>query len=279
MTIDLASDFISWGMQLGEERGGLFCPFCSATHEKKFSVKRVQDGWLYNCFRAKCGAAGFVASNGGYSFEKPREELPKPNLHQPYPREEIDQLKELTYNDYEFFWNTWRVKPKENEVFVTKDDAYAFRIRGIDGMFKGWHVRQPRWKGIECHRLGAPGPKGLTYKDKESYNKLAYLGNKGADTLVIVEDYISAMKVAINRNLYVCALLGASMTPEAAQEIREWHFQEVIIWLDPDASSAAYKMLNKYGLYWNNPRVVTSPEDPKDLTWQQLKGVLYGYTV
>jgi hypothetical protein len=56
------------GLAIGENAEPSNCPFCRADHEAKFSVKRVEDGYLYNCFRGKCGAAGFVSASGGASF-------------------------------------------------------------------------------------------------------------------------------------------------------------------------------------------------------------------
>lgn len=268
----LRMTFSELGLREGEESGGIFCPFCQATHENKLNVRRTGQGWVYNCYRAKCGEAGFVGTDAlAYSVNEIRERQRPVKAHKTYDK--IDTLDYLTDEDYEFFERTWGILVSTSEIFVTEDDEYAFRIRGSDGRFKAWHIRQPRWKGVVCHRKGAPGPKGMTYKGDAEDNKLAYTGDFLSDTLVIVEDYLSALKVG-SCGVQAIALLGASMTAEAAVEIRERRYAKTFIWLDPDATAASYTMLSKYGLAFSDPRVVTSSEDPKDMTHEHIRRLL-----
>ena len=269
----LRMTFSELGLREGEESGGIFCPFCQATHENKLNVRRTSQGWVYNCYRAKCGEAGFVGINDlAYAGARARENPLPVKEHKTYDK--IDTLDYLTEEDYEFFERTWGIKVSDREIFVTEDDEYAFRIRGSNGRFKAWHIRQPRWKGVVCHRKGAPGPKGMTYKGDAKDNKLAYTGDFMSDTLVIVEDYLSAIKVG-ECHVQAIALLGASMTPEAAVEIRERRYGRTIIWLDPDATAASYTMMSKYGLAFSDPRIVTSDEDPKDMTHDHIRSLLW----
>ena len=158
-------------LSFGEQSSPMKCPICRAQHEEKFSIKRVEDGFLYNCFRGKCGASGFVSTSGGWSFQNLRE--PKPS--KTHNRYDNSVLKGLDTHDYAFFRAQWGLRDHTiaSNVFLSDDDEYVFRIRDVRGRTRGWHVRQPRWKGVECHRKGVPGPKGMTYKDTEDGLKLA----------------------------------------------------------------------------------------------------------
>jgi len=98
---------------------------------------------------------------------------------------------------------------------------------------------------------------------------LTIYGN--GDTIVCVEDILSAIKIA---RLYYCAtpLLGSSMSLETTQSLSE-RFKSILIWLDRDKAKDAIMMsrnLKQRGILVD---VVISPKDPKEydkgelLTW------------
>lgn len=260
-------------LEVGEESRPMKCPFCQADHEHKFSVRRTAQGYLYSCFRAKCGESGFVRDNGHYVARNTPKEVEE---HKSYDR--AGYFTSISQQDFNFFVEQWGVDIRDKRLYITVDGEYAFAILGPKGNRKGWHIRQPRWKGVKCHRLGAPGPKGMTYMDEKGTSKLAWFVNKEHnDTLILVEDLVSAMKVAKYRTCG--ALLGASLTQASVQEIRESGVTKVVVWLDPDAKSSGLDILTKHGLSLPNVMAISTDEDPKDTSDDDIKAILEEYGI
>ncbi len=100
---------------------------------------------------------------------------------------------------------------------------------------------------------------------------LTIYGN--GDTIVCVEDILSAIKIARLSPTY-CAtpLLGSSMPLETTQSLSE-QFSNIIVWLDRDKAKDAIKMARNLKQRGINSEVVISPKDPKEydkgelLTW------------
>lgn len=272
-----AVKLIAADLAVGEDSGFVQCPFCMAEHEEKFSVTRTETGLLYNCFRASCGASGFLGT--GY-WEADYGEKPVRPKRRPY----LYPLQDLTVEDREFFKSTWGVYPTGFKV--TERDEYAFPLNDARGYRKGWVIRQPIWKGRECHRHGVDNddyPKAMTYKDKPEYSKLSW-GKKNVEHcngvelgplknlhIVIVEDVLSAWKVTQCSHAIGVALNGAQMGYEDVKEIGAQRPVAVSIWLDPDATSQAYKIQHKWGLSFNFCHVITSEHDPKDMSREDIK--------
>ena len=74
------------------------CPFCEVLHENKFSVKRVDEGFVYNCFRGKCGASGFVRSDS--AFYSPTQGNAKAKKSRSYSG--VESLKKQTLLTFSF---------------------------------------------------------------------------------------------------------------------------------------------------------------------------------
>ena len=247
------------------------CPFCEVLHENKFSVKRVDEGFVYNCFRGKCGASGFVRSDS--AFYSPTQGNAKAKKSRSYRG--VESLKKLDAVDIFFFFKTWGISTFSG-IYVTEADEYAFEICGPTGSRKGWHIRQPRWKNIRAVRLGDESkPKGLTYKERQEDSKSAWLvpENPETKTVVLVEDYISALKV-FQAGYVAVSLFGTSITPSLAKEIANCGFcTEVVLWLDADAKNQAFDQIKRWGVLLNI-RLMQSRSDPKDLSEEFIKEVL-----
>jgi hypothetical protein len=253
------------GLGVGEDTGFVTCPFCQAEHEEKFSVTRIDTGLLYNCFRASCGAAGFVGT--GYWESEPGVVPTRPQ-RKPYTQ----SLHVLESADVDFFVDTWNLAPRGYRI--TDSDEYALPILGTTGFRKGWVIRQPRWKGVQCHRYGEPGkPKALTYKDEPDYSRLSW-GKKCLDRwahVVLVEDILSAWKVSQCTYAYGVSLNGADLGYEEVKEVCSVSPLKVSIWLDPDATNQAYKIQSKWGMSFNDCAVLTGDDDPKALSQEILQ--------
>lgn len=262
------------GLAIGENAEPSNCPFCRADHEAKFSVKRVEDGYLYNCFRGKCGAAGFVSASGAASFAS-RHSREKRNRYMIY---DSSRLKGLDAEDYRFFEMKWNLRKNAlaGNVFISPEDEYVFRIRDSRDVTRGWHVRQPVWKGVRCHRNGLADmgkPKGMTYKDDPESSKAAWFNRESNGPLVIVEDYLSAMKV-LQAGFRALCLFGTVITDADKQEIRsQGIIGGTVIWLDADAQEQAYRNAQRHGVNLNM-RVVCTTKDPKALSESAIQEVI-----
>jgi len=100
---------------------------------------------------------------------------------------------------------------------------------------------------------------------------LTIYGN--GDTIVCVEDILSAIKIArLSPDYCATPLLGSSMSLETTQSLSK-RFKSILIWLDRDKAKDAIMMsrnLKQRGILVD---VVISPKDPKEydkgelLTW------------
>lgn len=252
-------------LRVGEDSGFIPCPFCRAEHEEKFSITRSETGLLYNCFRASCGASGFIGT--GY-WEAEYGEKPARPKRRPY----LGKVLPLEGQDIKFFRDTWGLRNTEG-FGVTDRDEYILPLLAPDGYRKGYVVRQPQWKGRStCPRKGVEGkPRALTYKDEPHFSKLSWSHQRSSKHVVIVEDIISAWKISQVGAARGVALNGAQMGYEDVKEVGAQRPGVVTVWLDPDATNAAYKIQSKWGLSFNFCHVVTSHSDPKDMTEEEIK--------
>jgi hypothetical protein len=108
------------------------------------------------------------------------------------------------------------------------------------------------------------------------YQKYLSKGNKpltiygNSDTIVCVEDVLSAIKIArLSPEFCATPLLGSSMSLETTQSLSE-RFKNIVIWLDRDKAKEAIRIarnLKQRGLL---VEVVISPKDPKEYTKGEL---------
>lgn len=100
---------------------------------------------------------------------------------------------------------------------------------------------------------------------------LTIYGN--SDTIVCVEDILSAVKIArLSPDYCATPLLGSSMPLETTQSLSE-RFSNILVWLDRDKAKNAIAIARNLKQRGINSDVVISPKDPKDyskgelLTW------------
>ncbi len=262
---------IGESLQVGEDSGFVSCPFCRAPHEQKFSVKRLEHGLLYNCFRASCGEGSFIPT--GYWS------LPDEKIHKKEPKRKpyLGRLHDLEECDSQFFQNAWDIVPRDFKV--TDRDEYALPILSPTlreyQRLKGWVIRQPKWKGVVgCPRqgIGKEGyPKALTYKDDPLESKLSWGWTRDyRQHVVLVEDILSAWKVTQAGVGVGVSMNGTTIGKAEVEEICQERPLIVSIWLDPDATDAAYKLQSKYGLAFNFCNIITTNVDPKDVAKEEI---------
>lgn len=129
---------------------------------------------------------------------------------------------------------------------------------------------------LKCYQARALDPKEsvkyLTVGPKTPY----FVVKEGSKAVVLVEDIISALKIAqVQPGVDVVSLLGTSMTAEFMLTlVKSYH--TIGIWLDPDGPGlkAANVIRKKLKLYAQNVLVLESKEDPKCLFSADIKSTL-----
>jgi len=111
------------------------------------------------------------------------------------------------------------------------------------------------------------GNQGLKYLSKGN-KPLTIYGN--GDTIVCVEDVISAIKLArLSPNYCATPLLGSSMNLETSQALSE-KFKSITIWLDRDKAKEAIRIASNLKQKGVSTHVVISPQDPKEYNKGEL---------
>lgn len=113
-------------------------------------------------------------------------------------------------------------------------------------------------------------PKYLTFGSKTAQH-LIILHPLNRDSLVVVEDFISAVKVA--RQVSSCALFGSTMPGNALKWAVE-RFKHIRVWLDMDKASQSVLTASRCSQYVPDTRSIITEMDPKDYTNSQISKIL-----
>jgi hypothetical protein len=249
----------------------IMCPYCMAKHEQSMRITRAPEGLHAKCYRAKCGKYAFVPSTPQHKSHKPLKKFEA--------RAFSGTLIEIPPSVYEEVYDRYGLVPEElaGMKYCADHNLLHMPIRNI----YGYEI------GAQTKCLGDPGeyPKAITYFYNDThkahfewphiFDTIGTARVAPTDTIVIVEDILSAIKVA--RMLPACALLSHTMTPDVANLLAT-NFNTVLMLLDPDALMAAMRTKKKYSLLFGNFLVRQLSNDPKDTPWEELKEVLSGAT-
>lgn len=233
------------------------CPNC-LNREASFAVTRNTEGLLYRCHRSTCDISGFTATRAAYM-----QDVPTGTPLKPYSGE----LLPLTSKDKLFFKTHYELSNEVIEtIYANEHDEYVLEILGPSKYVKGYNVRQP-WPNSP--RKGRPDkPKARVWMHSilpvQSFHSTNYMTTEfGNDTVVVVEDQLSAMKVAV-AGLDTVAIIGTHMNEAKIREIAQWRPKRVLIALDADATAKSFIMARKWGLAFEYVRVVPLERDLKD---------------
>lgn len=244
----------------------IYCPACS---QHDMGVTRNADGILYNCHRASCGIKGFTGTT--YHVESGARASPRNKLR-PYE----GALLPLELSDIGFF--NQRFELHSNAIITrierNQHDEYVLPVEWL-GNCRGYNVRQP-WSGApRTGRSGEPKTNVWMHANLPVQAAYRYRPTSPGKTVVIVEDQLSAIKAAeASTDVTGVALLGTHMNIERVREIAMLKPTEVIIALDADATSLAFKHAREFGLAFQKCRVAILERDLKDTKMADISGVL-----
>jgi hypothetical protein len=246
----------------------LSCPNCG---KPKLSVMNRGTYGVYHCWSSACGVSGVVPLRG-HSLAAPAES-DKPKLN-PYKG-----TLEVISTEY---------AEELHKQFGLDYGGIHREIRG------GWNGRLmlPIWspkQSIRGYVGRVPwgvaryiGPKSIIYREKDE-PMLSWYRTQATDIsecgleyrmkakkAVLVEDQISAMRVAQDTYYDAVALLGTELDQQKIAEIQSVS-KHVILALDSDATSKAFRHARKWSAAFESFRVAVMTKDPKDCTKEELR--------
>lgn len=217
------------------------CPFGCGSSDA-YSEKQTDSGVFGKCF--SCGKS---KGNGGLSSEYAAKYTPLPYNN---------SITVHTHRDY----GIAKFESKEINGHTYYDFVYLPCY--LDDEFLGMQIKRP---GRE--------PKYLTFKN-DSLIYYTKQKTEHCDTLVITEDWFSAIACGRNEGIEALALTGTDLTRHSHlyKFIREIAPNHIIVWLDYDKAGFAgakkvSKLLeNTYSVY-----TVVSKQEPKQLKSDELR--------
>lgn len=204
------------------------CPVCKKFNT--FSVSKENGEVKWNCYSDSCtikgvslvGMTALEIRNRLRPPENPQAEDLEPFILPEYVVE-INTYSEYMADLYNFI-NKWELSPKQL-YFDVKDRRCVFPIYNRSGVLIDATGRSLTYSRTKWLRYG------------NRANVSLYTSNIYNDTVVIVEDVISAITVSNNfKNVAGMALLGTNLDHNHIEELDG--FNKVIIALDPDAQKS-----------------------------------------
>lgn len=101
----------------------------------------------------------------------------------------------------------------------------------------------------------------------EFFHVMNLVNGKGHD-LIIVEDYLSAIKIA--RKHTAMPLFGCDLTPTRMKKL-ENYAEDLTFWLDEDKADKAYNLAKQATLLGFRSKFIITKHDPKDYNDEQIE--------
>lgn len=241
----------------------LLCPQCrgGSQREKSLSVTRDGGQLKYLCHRAQCPTRGVVDT---------MSQICKPSVVSSITVLKKDWMEEaLTPHLCKLMSTT--IGLNESELAEVKvlvpPDRLVLPVQLLDGSSTGAVHRKYDWLNPYV-----PGAKALNKVLDPAAPWIHFpkrTRDTYIDTLVLVEDVISAMKVSRVRP---CAsLMGTHLSDKVLRYLIEIGVQHLHIALDDDATNKAVAMRDRVGLHFTSCRVIILDKDAKDMNDTELQ--------
>jgi Zn ribbon nucleic-acid-binding protein len=95
-----------------------------------------------------------------------------------------------------------------------------------------------------------------------------------AECVVVVEDFLSAIKVA-ESSACSMPLFGSYLNKQQATRLSS-RYKRLAIWLDQDKAKQAIKFADEYRILFDNLSVINTPEDPKSYSSDDIMEEIWG---
>jgi len=231
------------------------CPKCKALGKDRNNdnLGIYSDGhmWCFSCDY-------YVPTNPIKRFrEKESRDAPKgePNTLPYDVSNEISERASTWCREYGISDNTL----KRNYVLWSENQQRLIFPYYIEGELQAW---QGRYFGNENK------PKWFTQGDIDN---ILYTLGKPTQTICLVEDIVSAIKIA--SHIHSSPLFGSHISNNRFTRLSRY-YKDVYIWLDPDKRKEAIKFASKGRLFGLDCKVIVSDRDPKEHTHEEIQGYL-----
>lgn len=248
-------------MRDGESLTGELCPKCDGgrSKERTFSIRRNAGYLSWICWRASChfrgrnqvGTASELINNRE-PYIPPKKQSP-PCVVKDIPHE-ARRLLEDRYGITEEHVNLGRLQWTND--WSREDEAG----RLYAPVFSWLGVRV----GFQARSLTGSKPKALSFTQDSD---MAWYHNDRSDTVVIVEDQLSAIR--LGKYVTSVALLGTYINPSRIHELLSSKAFRYCLWLDKDAFEQSVLYAIKYK-HLVKLEVTKLNKDVKDLNEQEL---------
>lgn len=260
---------------------------CSVNKDAAMKIYRKQDGWYFHCFR--CGYQGFVSDDYQSSevlkdrwrrlqAKQTFESIERVNL----PDDTIPMLSgsqmEVPSEAWHWFWKYhihgqaiskygigWSdsyqrvIIPCRRTAVLEPSGSYAYDLLG-------WIGREVYCKDKE-ERKQKRVAKYLTKKSSH-IKHLVFHAPTESKRIVLVEDVISAIKIAHMTGINAVALLTTYIPPKLMVKLKEF---DITIWLDGDMLAKSVGYVQKYQQMGFKVGHIHTNQDPKAYTYNKLK--------
>jgi len=266
------------GLAEGESRREV-CPFCHGgrTRERSFQITREGGVAKYVCHRASCSSGG-RRSYGGMS---PTNSAPVRN---PALDKYMGEYTQLTDKYREFLLGRFEITADLLHYYGVRqaaDGRVLLPLLHYDGTRKGDSLRYYPELSPQSYR----GSKSMIYRPLDEVPLAWYtlpagssllLPDYRSDTLIIVEDQISAMKAS--RLVDSVALVGTNMSMPKLVEIgmrvaATPRYKRTLVLLDADATAQAARMVARVRSLLTNVSMRRLDCDIKDTPYAELPAV------
>jgi len=239
---------------------GLRCPECRSPDDA-MSMLVDPPHIAAICHRASCGFRYDNQRPGRGALEV------RPSRARPY----TGDMQLVDDTDLNWFSRRFHA-PKEAFEHIRKSGGrYFLPIIGPEGTRRGWVSRRP-WDGAPIPSQGTE-VKSLTFMDNEE--PVQDWHNMGDGPVVLVEDQISAIRVAWDTCLSAVAILGTGVNQEKVAELQRCT-SRILIALDADATGQAFSIARKWGQAFDSCKIIILDKDIKDETPDVVRKIFYG---
>jgi hypothetical protein len=250
------------------------CPKCHIDG-KRLTFARYDDGhaWCFFCKHGEGGEHSFVKRKENF-MEKPDDGSPAPVPQLPsdctlilpiVARNWLDSygIKEEDIRKHKMVWSDEGTYVKDLKV----PRVLIFPVYDPFGNLLMWQAR--------C--FPTPGdttkyPKYITKGFKQDVHHIMSPSDPSpVEELVIVEDFISALKVS--KLATAMPLWGSSINAKQISQLCN-RFKFLIIWLDKDKIKDAIKAQKRASQFFDEAVVIYTEKDPKDYAHQEILDIL-----
>lgn len=248
----------------GEALAGELCPSCSggSSSERTLSVSKRDGKLLYICHRASCGVRGVAyAGSSGHSSTK------QVSTRGAVGRWAAREAESIGVGDRKYLSENYSLEGRHISKWGLGWDSLTDRLVLPVLSFRG------EMEGATLRSLSGQKPKSLSHTESMA---MAWYLNHSSDSLIIVEDQLSAIRAADYVN--AVALLGVNLSDDRASVIRAAKFDEVFIALDNDAFQLTLDYSIKYRSYLQLVPLKLE-KDIKDMSTKELEAWLHSNAI